>query len=58
MLSGNFPMIRSARELSPEQKAVIESLLGRRVLENTAISIRAIEPPSLADQRRQEQARS
>ena len=49
-------MIRDAKDLSPRQKAVIESLLGRRVLENEAISIRAIEPPALTDERRQEQA--
>ena len=49
-------MIRNAKDLSPDQKAVIESLLGRRVLEEEAISIRAIEPPGLTDQRRQEQA--
>jgi hypothetical protein len=49
-------MIRSAKDLSPDQKAVIESLLGRRVLENEAISIRAIEPPALSDQRQREQA--
>jgi hypothetical protein len=48
-------MIRNAKDLSLDQKAVIESLLGRRVLENEAISIRAIEPPPLSDQRRQEQ---
>ena len=49
-------MIRNAKDLSPDQKAVIESLLGRRVLENEAISIRAIEPPLLSDERKQEQA--
>jgi hypothetical protein len=48
-------MIRNAKDLSPDQKAVIESLLGRRVLENEAISIRAIEPPPLSDRQRQEQ---
>jgi hypothetical protein len=48
-------MIRNAKDLSPDQKAAIESLLGRRVLEDEAISIRAIEPPALTDQR-QEQA--
>jgi hypothetical protein len=47
-------MIRNAKDLSPDQKAVIESLLGRRVLEDEAISVRAIEPPPLSDQRRQE----
>jgi hypothetical protein len=49
------PMIRDAKDLSLDQKAVIESLLGRRVLENEAIGIRAIEPPALSDQQRQEQ---
>jgi hypothetical protein len=48
-------MIRNAKDLSRNQKAVIEGLLGRRVLENEAISIRAIEPPALSDQRRREQ---
>jgi hypothetical protein len=48
-------MIRNAKDLSVDQKAVIEGLLGRRVLENEAISIRAIEPPALSDQRRREQ---
>jgi hypothetical protein len=47
-------MILNARDLSPDQKAVIESLLGRRVLETEAISIRAIEAPVLSDQRRLE----
>jgi hypothetical protein len=49
-------MIRSAKDLSPDQKKVIESLLGRRILEDEAISVRAIEPPPLSDQRRQEMA--
>lgn len=48
-------MIRNAKDLSLEQKAVIEGLLGRHVLEHEAISIRAIEPPALSDQQRQEQ---
>jgi len=48
-------MIRNAKDLSRDQKEVIESLLGRQVLENEAISIRAIEPPALSDRRRQEQ---
>jgi hypothetical protein len=47
-------MIRNAKDLSPDQKAAIESLLGRRVLENEAISVRAIEPPPLSDERRRE----
>jgi len=47
-------MIRTAKDLSPDQRAAIESLLGRRVLENEAISVRAIEPPALSDERRGE----
>jgi hypothetical protein len=47
-------MIRNARDLSPDQKAVIESLLGRRVLDDESISVRAIHLPALSDQRRQE----
>jgi len=42
-------MIRNAKDLSPDQKAAIESLLGRRVLEDEAISVRAIQPPALSD---------
>ena len=41
---------------SPDRKAAIESLLGRRVLEDEAISVRAIEPPTFSDQRRSELA--
>ena len=41
-------MIRNAKDLSPDQKTVLESLLGRRILADEAISVRAIEPlPSL-----------
>jgi hypothetical protein len=47
-------MIRNARDLSPDQKAAIESLLGRRVLEDEEISVRAIQPSALSDQRRKE----
>jgi hypothetical protein len=49
-------MIRNAKDLSPDQKTVLESLLGRRILADEAISVRAIEPPALSEQRRQEQA--
>ena len=49
-------MIRNAKDLSPDQRAAIESLLGRRVLEEEAISIRAIEPPVLSDERKHELA--
>jgi len=49
-------MIRQAKDLSPDQKAAIESLLGRRVLEDEAISIRAIEAPALSEERKHELA--
>lgn len=47
-------MIRDAKDLTPDQKALIEGLLGRRILESESVSIRAFEPPSLSDQRRSE----
>jgi len=47
-------MIRQAKDLSPDQRAVIESILGRRVMENEAISVRAINPPALSGARRSE----
>ena len=40
-------MIHKAKDLSPEQKVAIESLLGRHVLDDDAISVRVIEPPPL-----------
>jgi hypothetical protein len=49
-------MTCDAKDLSPDQRAVIESLLGRRVLENEAISVRAIQPSALSDQRRKDLA--
>jgi len=47
-------MICNAKDLSPDQKAAIESLLERRILEHEAISIRAIEPPALSEERKHE----
>jgi len=47
-------MIHRAKDLSPEQKLLIERLLGRRVLEDEAISVRAFEPPSIPHERRRE----
>ena len=35
-------MIHKAKDLSPEQKMAIESLLGRSIAEDEAISIRAL----------------
>jgi hypothetical protein len=47
-------MIHRAKDLSPDQKLLIERLLGRRVLEDEAISVRAFAPPSVSDERRRE----
>ena len=47
-------MIHNAKDLSADQKTVIEGLLGRRVLEGEEISVRAIQPPPLSDERRAE----
>ena len=47
-------MIHNAKDLSPDQKTVIEGLLGRRVLESEEISVRAVQPPPLSDERRAE----
>jgi hypothetical protein len=49
-------MIHKAKNLSPAQKVAIESLLGRHVLDDEAISVRAIEPPVLSDQQKHELA--
>lgn len=49
-------MIHNAKDLSPDQKAVIERLLGRAVLDHETISIRAFQPPALTEQRRRELA--
>ena len=49
-------MIRSVRELSPDQKSAIESLLGRRIEEEESVSVRTIEPPPLSDEQRYEVA--
>lgn len=47
-------MIYKANDLSPDQKAAVESLLGRQILAGEAVSVRAFEPPALSDKRRQE----
>ncbi len=38
-------MIRNAKDLSPDQKLAIESLLGRPVSENEQINISTVTPP-------------
>lgn len=47
-------MIHKAKDLSPDQKSAVESLLGRRVLEDESISIRAIESPHLTEEQKHE----
>jgi hypothetical protein len=45
-------MIRNVKDLSPDQKMAVESLLGRPVSEQETVSVQAFEPPALSDQRR------
>jgi hypothetical protein len=47
-------MICNAKDLSPDQKAVLESLLGRRVREDEAVSVRTFEPLNIPHQRKLE----
>ena len=47
-------MICNANDLSPEQKAALETLLGRRVQEGEAISVRTFEPATVSHQRKLE----
>src|SRR5205823_7576557 len=42
-------MTLKAKDLSPDQKMVIESLLGRSIAENEEISIRATTSPSVPE---------
>ena len=49
-------MIHKAKDLSPDQKIALESLLGRQLLNEEAISVRLIEPPALSDQQKRELA--
>lgn len=41
-------MICNARDLSPDRKAAIEALLGRRIQEDEAVSVRTFEPATLS----------
>ena len=47
-------MIRNAKDLSPDQNAAVENLVGRRVLEGEAVSVRVFEPAAMSQQRRHE----
>ena len=48
-------MTLTAKDLSSDQKAVIEGLLGRRVLDDDTVTIRAIPAPHLSEEHRQGQ---
>jgi hypothetical protein len=52
--NGLISMICNGKDLSPDQKAVIENILGRRVLEDESVSVRAFESPALSDDKRAE----
>ena len=45
-------MIHKAKDLSDDQRKVIESLLGRSVLEAQAISVRSFGPPAVPNAQR------
>lgn len=47
-------MICNAEDLSPDQKAAVETFLGRRVQEGEAVSVRTFEPVSVSHQRKLE----
>jgi hypothetical protein len=47
-------MIREVKDLSPDQKIAVESLLGRSVSEQETVSVQAFQPPVISDQRRQQ----
>jgi hypothetical protein len=49
-------MICKAKDLSADQKAVIESLLGRQVLEDESVSVQTLKSPALSAERREELA--
>lgn len=47
-------MICNAKDLSPAQKAVLETPLGHRVREGEAVSVRTFEPATVPHQRKLE----
>jgi hypothetical protein len=47
-------MICDASELSPDQKAVLETLLGRSVQDGEAVSVRTFAPASVSPERKAE----
>ena len=49
-------MICNAHDLSPDQKAVLETLLGRRVQDSESVSVRSFEPVTVSPERKLEVA--
>ena len=47
-------MICNANDLSPDQKAALETLLGRRVHDGEAVSVRTIEAAAISHQQKLE----
>ncbi len=47
-------MIRDVKDLSPDQKMAVESLLGQPVSEQETVSVQAFQPPAISDRRRRE----
>ena len=47
-------MICNVEDLSPDQKAAVETLPGRRVQDGEAVSVRTFEPVSVSRQRKLE----
>jgi hypothetical protein len=47
-------MTRDVKDLSPDQKMAVESLLGRSVLQPETVSVQAFQPPAISDQGRQD----
>ena len=47
-------MILDVKDLSPDQKMAVETLLGRPVSEQETVSVQALQPPAISDQRRRE----
>ena len=47
-------MICNANDLSPDQKAALETLLGRRVQDSEAVSVRTFEPAMVSHARKLE----
>lgn len=47
-------MICNATDLSPDQKAALEKLLGRRVHDGEAVSVRTFEPAAVSPEQKAE----